>query len=177
MNRWIVGMVGALMLAGGGMAYYLSSRPPASGIPQEVIDRQKFPKGTGDMVGNSKGEICHEVRLQNSSGTHVIGREEVIPGADFQHLNGAEKESAIKASMKRILEGAGLMACASDPALPFPGLASDATAQPHCLDCGGGCGGVSCPAHVVPNNYGYCEMQGPDCIITIICCTGSCNCW
>lgn len=175
MSRWMVGLAGAVLLAGGGMLYYQGDRAPQSGMRPEVIERTEFPKGTIDMVGNVRGEMCHEVRLRNSAGEQVIGREEIIPDADFRLMTGEQKEDAIKASALRIWERAGMLAeCQADPALPFPGLASDATAQPHCLDCEGTCGGASCPAHVIPT--GGCQMQGPDCIISVYCCNAGCSC-
>lgn len=173
-TRWFVGVVGALMLAGGGMAFYLSERGKPDSLPPDLFDRTEYPKGTGDMVGDSNGRMCHEVRKRDSAGEHFVGRE-YIEGVDFRTATPGEKKAAIRASARRITERAGLMACAVDPALPFPGLASDASAQPHCLDCGGGCGSASCPAHVVEG--GGCQMQGPDCIITIVCCSSACNCW
>lgn len=169
-KRWIVGAVAALMLAGGGLSYYLTRGP--GGLPPSVFDRMTFPRGTADMAGDQNGRICHEVRLQNREGVSVVARG-YIDGKDFRVLTSAEKKSAIIESAKSLTEAAGLLACSADPGLPFQGAASAAFAPPTCLDCDGGCGAASCPAHVVEPG---CEWNGPDCLITIICCTGSCNC-
>lgn len=176
--RWIVGALVGLMVAGGGMSYYLTRTPGHGHIPPEVLDRMKFDHGTADMVGDTaSGRMCHEVRLRNSEGETVIGRG-YIDRKDFRTLTDAEKRAAIIQSAKGIVEASGVSAaCLPDPDGWFPGVASVAFADPpKCLDCDGGCGSASCPAHV-PLAGPPCQMTGPDCIISIICCSSSCNCW
>jgi hypothetical protein len=175
-TRWTVGISVAMLVAGAGLSLYFDSDHPASdNLPQKVVDRMEFPKGTGDMVGRADGSICHQVIKRDSAGDHMLFSGD-IPLADFRILTSDQKRDIIREHTRKILEREGLMACKPDPFLRFPGLASDATAQPRCLDCGGGCGSASCPAHVVVEGN-PCQMQGPDCIISIICCSGSCNCW
>ena len=139
-------------------------------LPGKVFDRMKFPKTLSEVMGDANtGIVCHQVILRTERCDEVLGSHDIL-GHDFRTMTEAQKRRVLIDDSRKDMEEIGL-ACA-DPEGNHWFRA--AYAQPHCESCGGGCGAIGCPAKIQIG--GQCTFNGPDCIITVICCGGPCVC-
>jgi hypothetical protein len=147
--------------------YEVSKKPERR--PIQAAREMEFPMGIGGVIGRGDGVVCHQVVKRLPGKPDEVVRYHEMP-YDFRDATEEQKKAWIIEDTVRDLGEIG-MACAPSP---DPGFLSVALAQPHCEDCGGGCGSSSCPAHVVGSG---CWLNGTNCVITIICCSGApCGC-
>lgn len=161
----LAGAAGTAIVAG--LAYF-ASQPPA-----DIFDKMQFPHGLNDSIGEEKkGQVCHQFRYVGPDGEDELIVSHNLWQHDFRTMTEEAKRAVIKAdSRKDWKEHGGTLACAEPES---SGLIQEAYAQPHCDDCGGSCVTRSCPAHVATG--GGCLLFGATCVITYLCCGGSCPC-
>lgn len=163
-----IAIVGATIAMFAGV--YLVAGKKAEKRPPDAVLEMTFPKGIRQVTGNPEnGEVCQEVRLCSTAGCRDVYRK-VHVGRDFRYASDAQKKAWLIEGAQEGVDAGGL-ACggaSDDPFFPA------AYAQRQCVDCGGGCTSVSCPATL--HAVGPCTMGGVDCVITLICCGVPCQC-
>ena len=169
MKRNWIGFLAVSMALAAGVAYYMNQ--PGGPLPPSVFDGMKFPSDEvmATMSGDENGLMCQQLDLQTADGTTMIAWHKLWR-YDFRHMTVGQKKAALIQGAKDAAHETEL-AC-SDPAGKV--WLHQAYAQPHCDSCGGGCGSISCPAHTVVG--GGCAFGGPNCTISVICCSGGCTC-
>lgn len=166
MNRRHAVWFGAVTIAAAViMATWLNQR--TGKLPPDIYEKMDFPAGLEQVTGDKNGVVCHEVRLLSKSGEQTIVWHKLWEH-DFRKLSPAEKEAVIRKDVRKDMEDVGL-ACTSPDGKVW---LHQAYAQPHCEDCGGGCGTRSCPGTLAIG--GGCLLGGTTCVITFICCSGPC---
>lgn len=144
-----------------GGVYYMSTMP--SKVPAQAFDNMKFSKDFDQVTGDPKtGIVCHTAQVCDDSGCRPVASHFLL-GKDFRKATPQERRAWIIADTKQDFEREGL-ACIDPSGHPF---LDSAYAQKH-NPGGGGCTSVSCNAHIVEG--GGCELGGPNCVVTVICC-------
>lgn len=166
----MVGGVLAVALAGGGLLWYGRATHEVGTL--EAVRNMDFPMGTDMMVGDKDGHMCHQVLLRMGDKPDRYLPRRMLPG-DFRKMSAADKMAVIKQAAAEDVEASGEISCLPQDEW-FLDTTSAAYAQPHCSDCGGGCGSWSCPANLVVPLVN-CVIPGPNCAVTILCCGGSCQ--
>lgn len=139
-------------------------------LPDKVFERMEFGGEFGLLTGNEKGVVCHQVFLCQETGCEMLVSHKLWHH-DFRTMTEAQKRAAIISDTQRDMEDVGLACTKPDGSI----FLSEAWAQPHCSDCGGGCDSRSCPGTI--GLQGGCSLGGVNCAITFICCSGGCpNC-
>lgn len=168
MRKWIIGMLIAGSLTGGGLYYVTRPKP---GIPREVFQNMRFPKGATMTGDEANGWLCHEIRKWDPDkkewmlwNLHTINR-------DFRQMTPGERMDAIINDTIADVGGLDLLACAQ-PSDWFPDSSPAYADPPKCgADCGGGCQTLTCPA---TNHPGGCTLNGNSCAMSFICCSTPC---
>lgn len=168
MKRLLSGVAAAVALVGG-LVLYDAVRDKPGKLPGRVFDKMEFGDGFDAVTGDERGLVCHQVILRTSAGDELIVSHKLWHH-DFRKMTPAEKRKVLREDAQRDMEDAGLACMGPDGKV----LLHQAYAQPHCEDCGGGCGTKSCPATVIAG--GGCMLGGVNCVITFICCSGPCTC-
>lgn len=152
------------------VGYRVYDNRPTGTIPKQVFEKMKFPKTLAETTGDpATGLVCHQVVLRTPNGDQMLASHDLL-GYDFRTMTEGQKREALKADTRKDMEQVGL-AC-REPGGDW--FFREATAQRYCESCGGGCGVISCPAHIIEG--GTCELSGPNCVISFVCCDVGCTC-
>jgi len=169
-RNWLGYLVVSIALAGG-VAYYMN-QPKRGPVPDSVFDAMAFPDDAvmETLKGDADGVMCQQLNLRTADGTTMVSSHKLWH-YDFRKMTVAEKKAALIAGAKAAARESELAYCNEPDDSVF---LQSAYAQPHCDQCSGGCDVRSCPATVVMG--GGCVLGGTNCVITYLCCSGSCNC-
>ena len=169
MKRNWLGMLVASIALAAGVAYYMNQ--PGGPLPRSVFDDMEFPPDAvmETLRGDENGLMCQQLDLKTADGTTMIAWHKLWKH-DFRSMTVAQKKAALIAGAKDAAHETELACTDPDGKVWL----HQAIAQPHCDTCGGGCGTKSCPATIVSG--GGCVLGGTNCVITFICCSGSCTC-